>query len=54
MKNNKKEARTYLLTKDIIEAIEKASNINKIGDSKNTIVKKCIIFGLKELYNIQI
>jgi hypothetical protein len=54
MRNNKKEARTYLLTKDIIEAIEKASNINKVGDSKNTIVKKCIIFGLKELYDIQI
>jgi len=48
-----KEKRTYLLTKDIIEAIEKAAN-NKVGDSKNTIVKKCIIFGLKELYNIQI
>jgi hypothetical protein len=54
MRNNKKEARTYLLTKDIIEAIEKAANNNKVGDSKNTIVKKCIILGLKELYNIQI
>jgi hypothetical protein len=53
MKKNK-EARTYLLTKDIIEAIEKAANNNKVGDSKNTIVKKCIILGLKELYNIQI
>jgi len=53
MKKNK-EARTYLLTKDIIEAIEKAANNNKVGDSKNTIVKKCIIFGLKELYDIQI
>ena len=49
-----KENRTYLLTKEIIAAIEKAANDNKIGDSKNTIVKKCIIFGLKELYDIQI
>ena len=38
----RKEARTYLLTKDIIEAIEKAANNNKVGDSKNTIVKLII------------
>ena len=43
-----KENRTYLLTKEIIAAIEKAANDNKIGDSKNTIVKKYTIFKYKK------
>jgi hypothetical protein len=54
MKNKNKLTRTYVLTKEIIIAIEKATQSNKIGDSKNTIVKNCLIHGLKELYNVDI
>ncbi len=54
MDNPKKVSRTYVFTKNILEAIEKASNDSKSGDSKNTVVKNCIIYGLEHLYGIKI
>jgi hypothetical protein len=52
-----KRKKTYSLTETVISAIEKAyeSNVNKkVADNRNSIVQKCIIRGLKEIYNIEV
>lgn len=53
----KKKSRSYLLTELVLEAIDKAfnSDMNKVkGESKNVIVTNCILYGLKELYKIEV
>jgi len=45
---------TIYFTPEIYKAIDKLYKQSKIKEKKNTIVLKCIVEGLKNIYNIEV